>query len=156
MAWLAGQRIDVRDDAGGQRHQPRGEGGQRMKQQEHGQALGTACLTVFQAHAVAMAFEVAERFFDLHAFGIVGHDLSGVAFDHERGTQRVARVSEVTKIRPDQLKPLPQGHTFNRAVAALVDRRSGPVALLSGRRLLLEEEQERLSRWSALAEERLG
>ena len=69
---------------------------------------------------------------------------------------QVARVIEVTKIRTDQLKPLPQGHTFNRAVAARVDRRSGPVALLSGRRLLIEEEQERLSRWSALAEERLS
>lgn len=69
---------------------------------------------------------------------------------------QVARVAEVTRIRPDQLKPLPEGHTFNRAAAALIDRRSGPVALLSGRRLLLEEEQERLSRWSALAEERLG
>lgn len=68
----------------------------------------------------------------------------------------VARVTEVLKIRTDQLKPLPAGHTFNRAVAALVDRRPGPVALLSGRRLLLEEEQERVNRWTALAEERLA
>ena len=68
----------------------------------------------------------------------------------------VARVLEVTRVEADKLKPLPEAHTFNRAVAALIERKSGPVALLSGRRLLLEEEQERLLSWAALAEERLN
>ena len=67
----------------------------------------------------------------------------------------VARVVEVATVPANALKPLPPGHAFNRAVAALVERKTGPVALLSGKRLLMEEEQERLNRFAGLAEERL-
>ncbi len=67
----------------------------------------------------------------------------------------VERAEELAEISPDALTTVRETDSFNQCVAAMMAWRGDQVPLLSGRRMLLDEEQRRVEFWLQRAEERL-
>lgn len=68
----------------------------------------------------------------------------------------VEQADEVLELEPDQLLPLDPSDSLAHVVGALIGRNGQAIPVLSGRRLLLEEEKKRLEHWATIEEERLG
>lgn len=68
----------------------------------------------------------------------------------------VERVLELVEVGGAELLPLAGADSFNQAVAAIFERGSDRIPLLSTRRLLLHEEHDRVGYWGQQAQDRLG
>lgn len=68
----------------------------------------------------------------------------------------VERAQEIVEIPPDRLTNVRQQDSFNQCVAAMVIWNEEHIPLLSGRRMLLDEEQQRVDYWTQRASERLS
>lgn len=67
----------------------------------------------------------------------------------------VERALEVAEVPPDRLATVQPKDTFNESVAAMIVQGEESIPLLSGRRLLLREEEQRVDYWTRRAAERL-
>jgi chemotaxis signal transduction protein len=68
----------------------------------------------------------------------------------------VERAQEIVEVAADQLTTVRQEDSFNQCVAAMVIWNDEQIPLLSGRRMLLDEEQQRVDYWTQRASERLS
>ena len=67
----------------------------------------------------------------------------------------VDRVVDVISIAPERLTPISDADTLNGCVAGEIDTGGGPIHVISGERLFLEEERQALADFAKSAAERL-
>lgn len=67
----------------------------------------------------------------------------------------VERALDVLEVPPESLATVQPRDTFNESVAAMIILGEESIPLLSGRRMLLQEEEQRVDYWTRRAAERL-
>jgi purine-binding chemotaxis protein CheW len=79
--------------------------------------------------------------------------LNGIA--STRVGMLVDRVSDILSVPESEQLPVGEEHSFNGCATAIVPARGGAIHLLSGARILLEQERESLAEFQTIAQRRI-